>query len=85
MDLARIFIFSVAIIIALYKSWKEKKEIYLLVAIALWLSLFYVGAHNFKQSFQEAIVSKIDTFSLFLLLAVFTRYFLVLFKGMNKK
>ncbi len=53
MDFARVFIFSIGIIIALYKLWKDKEEIYLLVAIAFWLSMFHVGAHNLKQVFFQ--------------------------------
>lgn len=80
MDIGWIAICSLAIIYSLYKAWKNKEEFFLLLAIGIYLSLFYVGGYKLIQYFEEEIAARIDTFSLFLLVLVFMRYLLVLYK-----
>lgn len=84
MDIGWIVICSVAIVYALYKLWKSKQEFYLLVVIAIYLSLFHVGGYKLIQYFEEPVASMINSFSLFLLVLVFARYFIILYKGMKK-
>ena len=84
MDIGRVFILSAGIIVSIYKFWKNKEEIYLLAAIAFYLSMFHVGPYNLKKFFSETAQSNIDSISVFLLLLVFWRYFIFLFREMKK-
>lgn len=83
-DIGWIAICSIAIAYVLYKFWKRKQEFYLLIAIAIYLSLFHVGAYKLIQHFEEPIASKINSFSLFLLVSVFLRHLEISYKGMKK-
>lgn len=84
MDIGWIVICSVAIVYALYKLWKSKQEFYLVVVIAIYLSLFHVGSYKLIQYFEEPVAAMINSFSLFLLVSVFARYLILLYKGMKK-
>lgn len=84
MDIGWIVICCVAIVYVLYKFWKSKQEFYFLIAIAIYLSLFHVGGYKLIQYFEEPVASKINSFSLFLLLLVFVRYLRISYKGMKK-
>ncbi len=61
MDIGWIVICCVAIVYVLYKFWKSKQEFYFLIAIAIYLSLFHVGAYKLIQYFEEPVASRINS------------------------